>query len=1311
MNTKKFILLSLIFICGLFSNTILPSTFTSNNFQVTFSLDSSVAKNDWGTGCQAVITIKNTGTTQIQSWVLDFDLLSSDQTAGNIWGGVKDTTLTQGSHVRVSNPTYWHGGYIEAGASTKIGLIINKKNTTAGIKNVTCATTAALLTTSSNSQSTPSSNTTSPDSITNSNTPATNITTPASSTNQTAPSNTTSTGTASSTSSSKSNTSTTSQPKVIGYFPNWLIYQRQNNTQYPTQAQDRPVFTPDNIDIATSQLTHVYFAFAKPYMLSTDVDSVSSSLKKICTTPIKATESTKNLQYKVSIMDPWADVCSPGDGSNGVVAGHFKKLQDLKSKNPHIKTVISIGGWTIYNQGMPAVKFSLMAQTATLRKTFIDSAIAFARKYGFDGIDIDWEYPAFNGGKPNDTQNYTLFLQEFRTAINNEAATKNVTPLTLSIAAPAGIDKMKAIEISKIHPYVDWINLMTYDFNGSPWSTYASHNTPLYAPAQGDNPNFNIDYAVQYYLQQGVPASKLILGMALYGRSFGKVPTTQVVPGLPGVFNTYNGVGSSVTDDSAGYQSWPNIKNKLLATNSGYTRYWDDTAKVPYLYNQTTQDLISYDDDQSLGVKAQYAKTNGLGGAMFWQLENDSSIWNSIGNVQKILTNGQSTGQTNTTPTPSTSTPTTNTTNPTNNTTTNSSILSVTSAITDNWKTGYQGTITIKNTGTTDIYGWTLTFDFNSPEQKLNAAPCTDDKTKTCYSIWAGTLDPSYTSSTQKSHVIFSNQPAGTLIATGKSISLGFVATKDSASTAGIKNVICNETPSTIKAPGQITPFVAPKTTTPITPGKYKVVGYFPNWLIYPRANTAAFPTQSQDRPKFNPLAIDVVGSKLTHICFAFAKPYTLGKAYDGSNTTGGKYGDPDCFANMDPAQDNFGNMKFNNDYWNSGIRSYKVSIVDPYCDTFLPMKYADNFAAGTNITDPYDGNTYTGHLAALRAVKAKYPGLKTIISIGGWTIYNQGTPAAKFSTMIEQASTRKEFIDSALLFTKKYGFDGIDIDFEYPAYQTNGGKAADTQNYTIFLKEFREALNTWNSTAGNNQLTLSIAAPAGITNMKNIEIAKIHQYVDWIYLMTYDFNGDWASTTGHNAPLTAPMYNGKCYGDGVDRSGPNPTFYSDYAVQYYLKQGVPAEKLVLGMPLYGRSFANAAATEIVPGYPGLYNSFDHTISGSQVTDDGRSYQSWPNVKTKYLDPSDETKAKSGSGYTRYWDAQAQVPYLFNPNYKNPNIPSAKTDLITYDDNQSLKIKAEYVKKNKLGGAMFWQLENAPDIWKSIGVVGATLSN
>jgi chitinase len=572
----------------------------------------------------------------------------------------------------------------------------------------------------------------------------------------------------------------------------------------------------------------------------------------------------------------------------------------------------------------------------------------------------------------------------------------------------------------------------------------------------------------------------------------------------------------------------------------------------------------------------------------------------------------------------------------------------------------YQADIKLTNISGTELNGWTAEFVLNDG-QTLN-------------SLWGAVKSPQSTAS----KIIVSNPTfsGGGKLAPGASVTLGMTVKKTSG-TAGIKSSMGKSTPETVPAPvapGIATPFVAPTNPVAVTQSKYKVIGYFPNWLIYPRANNTKFPKQNENRPKFTPADIDVMASKLTHIYYAFAKPYTLGA-------------DPDIFANMDPATDNFCNIKFNNEYWNSGIKSYKVSIVDPWCDTCIPMQY--------------QGNTYIGHFATLRALKAKYPGLKTIISIGGWTIYNQGTPAAKFSTMVASAATRKEFIDSTILFAKKYGFDGADIDFEYPGYAPNGGKPEDTQNYTIFLKEFREAINKL-----GYPFELTIAAPAGITNMRNIEISKVHEYLDYINLMAYDFNGDWSSTTGHNAPLTAPIYDGKAFGDGIDRAANyTPTFYDDYAIQYYIKQGVPAEKMILGMPLYGRSFANAAATENVKGLPGLYNTFDRSISGSQVTDDGHSYQSWPNIKNNIL-PN-----MPGNGYTRYWDDKAQVPYLFNPKYSNPAIPTAKTDLITYDDDQSLGIKAEYVKKNRLGGAMFWQLENDKSIWSAIGNVATVMNS
>jgi chitinase len=207
------------------------------------------------------------------------------------------------------------------------------------------------------------------------------------------------------------------------------------------------------------------------------------------------------------------------------LAGNFNQLRELKAKYKNLKILISIGGWTLSGQ------FSGAVQPANL-KGFVQSCVDMFIKGNipglapgaaagiFNGIDIDWEYPAFQridgqskGGytfSRNDTQNYTAMLAEFRRQLGSR--------YLLTIAAPAGQDKFSKIQLSKIGPYLDWINLMTFNYHNS-WETQTDIQPPLYCDPKDPWPTkiYCINYSVTSYRQAGIPAAKINLGLPFYG--------------------------------------------------------------------------------------------------------------------------------------------------------------------------------------------------------------------------------------------------------------------------------------------------------------------------------------------------------------------------------------------------------------------------------------------------------------------------------------------------------------------------------------------------------------------------------------------------------------------------------------------------------------------------------------------------------------------------------------------------------------------------------------------------------------------------
>jgi len=285
-------------------------------------------------------------------------------------------------------------------------------------------------------------------------------------------------------------------------------------------------------------------------------------------------------------------------------AENFATLHDLKKINPALKVLVSVGGWTWSGN------FSDVSLTRQSRTRFITSAVHFIERHQLDGLDIDWEYPnqVGNGNvfRPEDKHNFTLLLAELRQRFSLEEKRLH-RRLYTSIATGASQKFLDNTEMDKVQRYVDTVNLMTYDFYvGGPTT---GHDAPLFHnPA--DPKNVSAERSVDLFLQAGVPARKLVLGVPFYGRSWGEVASVN------------DGLFQSGKAAKGVHFSYPDLPN-LLAT--GFIRHWDATASVPFLYNPQTQVFVTYEDPQSLAAKCRFVNQHHLGGVMFWEYFNDST--------------------------------------------------------------------------------------------------------------------------------------------------------------------------------------------------------------------------------------------------------------------------------------------------------------------------------------------------------------------------------------------------------------------------------------------------------------------------------------------------------------------------------------------------------------------------------------------------------------------------------------------------------------------------------------------------------------
>ncbi len=344
-------------------------------------------------------------------------------------------------------------------------------------------------------------------------------------------------------------------PRVVGYYASW--------TASPPRSYRIA-------DIPADRLTHVNYSFAL-------IDA----------------------QGKIYVEDPSAS------------REAFADLRALKAKYPHLKTLISVGGWG------GSRRFSDVALSDASRAKFAASCVEFVAANGLDGVDIDWEFPVAGGvrgnaKRPEDKANFTRLLAALRAALGARGKLDG-RPYLLTIAAPAVPPLADHIELKAAAGTLDWINLMDYDFAG-PWSDVATFHAPLAQAA--DLPGIrghDVMSSVRHYLAAGVAPEKLVVGVPFYGK--GWVVADSKDDGL-----LQHPEKNPAKDLSPGFEV---AFRDMAAKLPGGSRHWSATAKAPYLFDPARKIFFGYDDPESLRLKADYAREHHLGGLMIWELSQD----------------------------------------------------------------------------------------------------------------------------------------------------------------------------------------------------------------------------------------------------------------------------------------------------------------------------------------------------------------------------------------------------------------------------------------------------------------------------------------------------------------------------------------------------------------------------------------------------------------------------------------------------------------------------------------------------------------
>ncbi|GAA4847011.1 glycosyl hydrolase family 18 protein [Kitasatospora terrestris] len=431
-------------------------------------------------------------------------------------------------------------------------------------------------------------------------------------------------------------TNTTGAPATSGgikvaYFDQWSIYA---NAYYLKTVQDTG---------AASKLDYLIYDFAN--ISPTNLTCMEANKA--------ASQNEDDPNAGDGAGDSFADygksfgadisVDGVADTWNQPLAGNFNQIKKLKAKNPNLKVLLSIGGWTYSKY------FSDVSASDAARKKFVSSCVDMFIKgnlpvdggYGgpgsaagvFDGFDIDWEYPGGGGhtgnhAAPADKQNFTLLLAELRAQLDAQGKTDGKT-YGLAAAVGAGQDKIKNVETDKIGQYLTFLDIMTYDMHGG-WEAKGptNHQAPIYTnpndpmtPVPGGNGKYSVDSAIkaytvgdpQYGIPGGFPAKKINIGVPFYYRGW-----TGVTAGNShGLFQAATGpaTGAANSGNVNGIRMYKELNG--FVDNPNYT-YWDDAAKAAYFYDGTT--FWSGENAQSIQAKLDYAHCNGLGGSFAFSM-------------------------------------------------------------------------------------------------------------------------------------------------------------------------------------------------------------------------------------------------------------------------------------------------------------------------------------------------------------------------------------------------------------------------------------------------------------------------------------------------------------------------------------------------------------------------------------------------------------------------------------------------------------------------------------------------------------------
>lgn len=860
--------------------------------------------------------------------------------------------------------------------------------------------------------------------------------------------------------------------KVICYFTNWAWYRQEGGK-----------FVPEDID--PDLCTHVLYGFSV-------LDGSSLTIKS---------------------HDPWADIDNK----------FYERVVEFKKKG--LKVLMALGGWN----DSAGDKYSKLVNSPSARRRFITQALDFIEKYGFEGLDLDWEYPVCwqvdcNKGPESDKQSFAEFVKELSDEFKPRGLLLSAAVSPSKRVIDAGYD------VPVLSKYLDWISVMTYDFHGQ-WDKKTGHVAPLYGLPNDWEPTFNANFSIHYWIEKGANPKKIVMGAPLYGQSFSLAE--RKVHGLNAP--TYGGGEAGEATRARGFLSYYEICERTL--KKGWTIVQDRERRIgPYAYKG--DQWVSFDDAQQIKLKAELIKKLGLAGGMVWALDLDD-FKNRCGCEPSPL-------------------------------------LRTMNRVLRNYPKGplcpiTEGTeVIVIDVSQTDIESTTTTkrpiYEPTTSEKPIYLPPSTVPTTTT--------EDPNIDDTIE---IEASPPPPADC---GGQL---FIPHKDDCT----KYYLCNF--------GKISEQSCP-------PGLYWNEDRC-DWPENTKCKTAE--RQSSLSPRFK--RSENVKNEKKVVCY---------------------------YTNWAWRRASFG--------------SFKPEDIDGQLCTHIVYAFA-TLDAQTFLLNIDDSTEFYRSFLNKTAEIKRSNDVKVLLGLGGWN----DSKDDKYSRLAGDPQSRKNFAGYVEGVIEQYGFDGLDLDWEFPVCwqgDCSRGPRQDRENFLGLLRDLSEAL-----TPKGLLLSIAVSANKIAVDRGYVNISQIAQYVDWVGVVAYDYHSGWGSETGH----VASLYH---HPDEI-----SPFLNANFSVRYWIKKGMPAEKIVMGIPTYGSSFTLAEesqnqvrANASGPGEPGKFTRSAGFLAYHEICD---------NVKN--------------DGWVVTKDPEGRVgPYA-----------SKHDQWVSYDDVSNVVKKAELIKELNLGGGMIWSMD------------------